>query len=235
MKSTNFNTICIFKAYGVENLSEIQDFDKFFIFLKEKYTNKEIIDFIYELLDNLNEEDPFLLKFYKRIPEDIDREMNDDMGLTEVVKNIRSGNILPVLEEMEKSTIDIVQRGKSLIEKQMNQISLFEKGMEMLNSYEEEHYQQLKAEIKKKTDDKWKTAEMLFQKPTLVEQKEHFKTEIELLKLDVEEWRGEIIKIFQSIITVKCIDELIKIENDGEFIDLLLEQRQKIKNNPIKL
>jgi len=233
----NFNTICIFKAYGVENLDEIQDFDEFFGFLKEKYTNKEIVEFIYEIVDNNDDEpDENFLKFYTSIPEDIDRELNEDMGLTESIQNIREGNFLPVLEEIEKNTIELVKRGKSLISKQEITLSLFEKGLEMLNPYDEKDYQRLKTEMKKNFGkEQYKNAEVLFQKDTLKEQKKYFKTEIKRLKSENVEWRSEIIKVFKTIMTVECIDELIKVEDDNEFVDLLLEQRQKIKNNPIKL
>jgi len=223
------NTTFIFNAYGVSGLSEITDFPKFFDFLKEKYDTDDILNFIYELVDT-NEVNSSFLKFYNNIPKDIRDKMNDDMDITETVNNINDGHIGLVMKEMEKQTVFLITKIKEFISKYKVKLSLYEKGQQMLDSYDEEDFQKLKKEIEK--SDKKEIldgAKVLFQKPNLKLQIEYFKVETNSVKEEVVRWENEIKRVIDGVMSVECIDELIKIETDAELIDILLEKRQKLK------
>ena len=223
----NFNTVIMFNAYGVNELNEIEDFDKFFEFLQEKYTKEEIVDFIYEVVDNSDESDPKFFQFYKSIPTNISDTVNDEMNITGVVEKIRAGDIQSAVKEIDKGSFEIIKRTKQLIGTYNVRISLFEKGLKMLEPYDENIFQKFKIELKNNKGKKeYENADVLFQKSTLEEQLEYFETEIRNSKSELEEWKNEIKKVISELMTVKVVDDMIKIEEDNELVDLLLERRQ---------
>jgi len=224
------NTTIIFNAYGVSELSEIKDFPKFFDFLKKNYNIDNILNFIYELVDDNHQIDSNLLNFYNNIPTDIRNKMNNDMGMIETIKNIEDDNFDIVMKELENQTVGVVIKIKKFISKIKIKLSLYEKGQQMLNSYDEENFQNLKKEIEK--NDKKEViegAKILFQKSNLKLQIKYFKVEVKSLKDEIAHWENQIEKSINDAMTVECVDKLLKLEDDENLINILLEKRQKLK------
>jgi len=231
----NFNTVIMFNAYGVSDLNEIENFDNFFKFLKDRYTKEEIVNFVYEMVDNVGDEtDPKFLDFYQSIPKDIIDTVNDEMEITDVVEKIRSGDVQSAMVEIDKGSFDLIKRTKDLIFKYNVRVSLFEKSLKMLEPYNEKDYQLFRTEIEKnRGKEKYKNSKVLFSKPTLGEQIKFFDIEIKSAKSESIEWESQLKKVIGELMTIDVIDNLIKIEEDSELIDLLLERRQdllKVKN-----